>query len=238
MSLPARVLQGAALVIALTTVAGCGGGSDSDGPSAASPLPSGTATDVTVSPSTAPSSTATPTKTPTAPKVDCAKIFTQQGAEALAGEALGRPKSEAVSSLPGCRWTSSKTGAWVQALAVPASRWAQAVPEAVETALASGLEFEGRDQLEEARRLIEEGGKLDNAAACGVFSTLASALQGQPVGTTKVFNYVPNKEAAQAINEQACLNGRYYSVQLVSPRLKPGPALEKRIRQALAELSR
>lgn len=216
------------LVLALgLTISGCGGDDDQIGGSS-TPI-------VSTTPVVTPSPTASSTPVPRA--IDCTKLFGQAAAQALAGESLGKPRTEAVSSLAGCRWDSATSGAWVQAISVPASDWAKAVPEAIDTALSSDLEFDGRDKLEEARRLIEEGGALDDKASCGIFSAMASALQGQPAGTMKVINYVPNKEAAQGINEQACLSGRYYSVQFISPTLKPGPALEKRIKRALATIS-
>lgn len=219
------------LVLALgLTISGCGGDDGQIG-DASTPVVSTTPV-VTPTPSSGPSSS----PTPVAP-ISCPKIFSQAAAEALAGEKLGKPTTEGVSSLSACRWDSAATGAWVQTISVPASDWARAVPEAIDTALGSDLEFEGRDKLEAARSLIEQGGALDDTAACGIFSTMASALQGQPAGTTKVINYVPSKEAAQGINEQACLGGRYYSVQLISPTLKPGPALEKRVKRALATIS-
>lgn len=228
MSSRGRFLQSVVVVVVLAAAAACGGDGDDTDPSVASQAPSATST---------PSPTAPATKAPTVPKVDCAKVFSQHDAEALAGARLGKPRSEAVSALPGCRWTSAKTGAWVQTLAVPASVWAKAIPAAIGTLLESHLEFEGRDELDEARRLIEGGGVIGNAEACRIFSTMVSSMQGQPVGSADVFNYVPSKADAQGINGQACVKGRYYSVQLVAPNLKPGPAVEKQIKQALASLA-
>lgn len=237
-----RPFTGVLLVLALAmAISGCGG---SDGEPDAEPTVA-TSTSPSSSPTsnrggTPSTSTAAPRSvSPTAPvpKVNCRKAFSQKAAEALAGEKLRAPKSEAVFSLPGCRWYSTSTGAWVQAVAVPASQWAKAIPDAVESTLASDLEFEGREKLEEARRLIEAGGTLDDAAACGIFSTIASALQGQPAGTTRVISYVPSQAAPEAINEQACLRGRFYSVQLVAPELEPGPGLESKIKRALVTLS-
>lgn len=214
------------VILALAfAISGCGG---DDAPSAA------TTSSQSVAPSPTPTTTPTPT---TAPKVDCTKLLTQREAEALAGESLGRPKQDPVTSLPSCRWESASSGAWVVALAVPASTWADALPEVIGAALDSGEEFEGREDLDAALKLVEAGGTLDDVAACNIFSAMVHAFRGLPAGATRVVNYVPDKEAPQGINEQACLHGRYYSVQFISATLKAGPAVEKRIRQALRAVS-
>ncbi|MCX6397910.1 MAG: hypothetical protein NTV23_15590 [Propionibacteriales bacterium] len=178
-----------------------------------------------------------PAGTPSAvPKVDCATVLTQAEAQALAGQKLSGPVQDPVSSLPSCRWESASTGAVVLALAVPASTWARALPEVIGAALDSGEAIDGREELDAALELVEAGGTLDDDAACGVFSAMLHAFQGLPTGATQVVNYVPSKDAPQGINEQACLGGRYYSVQLISSTLKAGPAVEQRIRSALRAL--
>lgn len=221
-------LTGVVCAVALA-VSACGGGDDQVD-AAATPLTStATASVPPIDPGPSSSGEAAP--------VDCKAVLPQRAAEMLAGEELGAPQPEPISSLPGCRWESKKTGSWVIALSVPAADWAQAVPDVVAAALDSGEEFEGREALQEARRLIEDEGGVDNASACAIFSTIATALQGSPEGATKVFTYVPTEDAAQGINQQACLDGRYYSLQFVSAQLKPGPALEKRVGQALSTLT-
>ncbi|MET3961060.1 hypothetical protein ABIE44_000994 [Marmoricola sp. OAE513] len=185
-------------------------------------------------PTAEPTATRQPTLTPTtAAPVDCGEVFSRAEAEALADGDLGAGKPEAFSGLTACAWTSTTTGARVGVLAVPSSEWAKVLPAAVGTLLESDVDFAGRELLDDALELIEEGGTLDDTKACEVFSTMAS-LQGQPKGTTQVFNYVPDDQAPQGINGQACVNGRYYSVQLVAPGIKKGPKIEARIRAALA----
>lgn len=177
----------------------------------------------------------TPTPSPTGPKPDCATILPRAAADALAGKRLKAPVPDETSPLPACRWTAAD-GTGVAAISVPASQWAQAVPAAVQAALDSAPEFDGREKLVEALNLISSGGTLDNAAACGVFSTIASAVQGHPAGTTTVLDYVPDRAGAQGISVQACTNGRYLSVQLASPTFKAGAGVEKRVRDALAAM--
>ncbi|MFL6159270.1 MAG: hypothetical protein ACJ72D_24555, partial [Marmoricola sp.] len=180
---------------------------------------------------------ATPS-TPIDTSVDCARIFTRPSADALAGEKLGSPTREGFSGLTACRWTSARTGTYVQVVAVPGATWAKVLPSAIGTVLDSDLQFEGRDKLDQALRLVRSGGTLTSTAACGIFSTMVTSLQGQPKGSTEVFNYVPSDDAPQALNGQACVRGRYYSVQLASADLKAGPALNSRITRALHLLTR
>lgn len=207
------------VVLALAfVISGCGG---DDAPS--------TAGTPTPSPSAAPSSTPTP-----GPKVDCGKVFDRADAEALAGQKLAAGVNQPLQSLTACQWSAAETGAYVQVLSVPASQWAQIVPDAISTVLADPeLEFPGRDKLVEARDRIVGGQGLDDAAACGVFSTLASSLSAQPAGTIRFVTYQPTEEAPQAVNGQACIKGHYYSVQYFALTFKKSPAVQRRIERAL-----
>jgi hypothetical protein len=227
-----RLTTPAVLLLALATaVSGCGGGAN-DKPDAAATR------SATSTPSVTPTSTPTPTAAGTIdPSVDCATMFSRGAAVKLAAEKVAAPTREAFSGLTACRWTSTSTGAWVQVLAVPASEWAKVLPSAIGTVLDSDLQFEGRDKLDQALTLVKAGGKLSNSRACGIFSTMVTSLQGQPKGSTRVFNYVPNAQVPEAVNGQACVGGRYFSVQFTSSTLKAGPAVNKRIKSALASLT-
>lgn len=225
----------ATLLATAVLAAGCGGSGGG------SPHPAGATEPVPIVPTSTPVPTPTgsATATPTAPSeaidksVDCSRIFSLKAAVALAGEKLGHPTREAFSGLTACRWTSPTTGSWVQVVAVPGAKWVKGIPQAVEAVMSSDLQFEGRNTLEKALKLIKSGGKVSDVRACSIFSTMVSSLQGAPKGSTKAFNYLPDASAPQAVNGQACVDGHYYSVQLTSANLKPGKALRARIATAL-----
>lgn len=209
----------ATLLVLVLALSACGGGDDD----------SGTTKKAEKSPSAAASAS------PTAAVVDCAKVVPVVDVATLAGEAVSPGEPEDVAGLAGCRW-NAKSGARVQVIAVSASGWAAMLPQAIGTLLESEVDFAGKDKLEAALKLLEKGGTLDDAEACGIFTTMIVSLQGQPAGATRVVNYVPTATAPQGINAQACEGGRYYSVQLVKPGMKRNAAVETRIQAALARV--
>ncbi|HET6154032.1 MAG TPA: hypothetical protein VFE15_13850 [Marmoricola sp.] len=240
MRLARFVVPVAVLLATALLTAGCGGsGGGSSRPAAGTePVPIvPSSTPVTSSPSTATSTPTTPAE-PIDKSVDCSRIFSHNAAVALAGEKLGSPTREAFSGLTACRWTSPTTGSWVQVVAVPGAKWVKGIPQAVNAVMSSDLQFEGRNTLKKALALIKSGGKISDVRACSIFSTMVSSLQGAPKGSTRAFNYLPDASEPQAINGQACVDGRYYSVQLTSANLTAGKPLRTRITTALRVATR
>lgn len=166
----------------------------------------------------------------------CDRLLSRDDAESLAGESLRAPEKLMVSTIAGCKWTATGSDTWIQVLDTSASDWAEGLPGAIEQIKKSDLKLGVRDRekLEAGIRLIEEGGRLDDAEACDLFTVMVVSVQGAPEGSTQVVNYIPSAEDIRAVNGQSCSDGRYRSVALVKPGLKVSASVEQAILAALA----
>ncbi|MGH8892606.1 MAG: hypothetical protein ACRDWY_04765 [Actinomycetes bacterium] len=118
---------------------------------------------------------------------------------------------------------------------MPAEEWAAGMGELLDQVEASGqfADPSTRRKMKQARRLIGKG-ELTATQACSLFREMTT-IQGIEGGGDWIVNFVPNREAPQAVNAQQCFDGKYTSVQLESPNLEVSDAEMRRIKHALDE---
>jgi hypothetical protein len=134
----------------------------------------------------------------------------------LAGGPITAHSDAVVGALPACQWQDGDLR--VQVIQVPAGEWAVSMPALLDQMRESGgLDETNLARIDEAIELIESG-VVAPAAACAMFSTMAE-IAGHETGTDRLVNLVPNAEEPQALSGQACFDGVYTSVLLVSPGL-------------------
>ncbi|MFE6970062.1 DUF3558 family protein [Isoptericola sp. NPDC057653] len=156
----------------------------------------------------------------------------------LVGEELREHQEGAVGKIPGCVW-GSMNGPGLRVASVPAEVWGASVPEILDQLLETGgalLDEESMERLEKAQGMVEQGELLSAGEACDIFSTMAE-LTGQAPGSDYSVSYVPDLDDPIAVSAQACVDGRYLSLLVISSQVEVSAATEARLVEALADLS-
>jgi hypothetical protein len=190
---------------------------------------------------------APPAASPTAPAVDIASEETDDVAPCglldaavasdLAGLAVTGVEHEiAGSDVLACMFGDLGSQG-VQVMQLQADEWAAQLPGVVESlrSMPEGT-FDASllQQLDEASTLIEEGGRIPPAEACGYFSRLTQ-VQGYPEGTTRVLNTIP-AGAGLALTGQQCIDDTFTSVTVGRSDLTEEGDLGERLLTALDSL--
>lgn len=185
---------------------GCGGDGEDEGD-----VPSGEATDQKGS-------------------AQCHDLLDKAEVRTLIGGELLDPTDTTIGGLEACRWDGvTDPGASVTVVRTPAEAWAEKLPVLIDQYEKVGA-LEGSDKaaIDRARELVESG-TLTSEQACAAFSTMLVELQKLPAGSTRVVNWLPSKDAPQAVNIQTCVDGVYTSVQLIAGGLQGTQAEEDRL---------
>ena len=163
----------------------------------------------------------------------CHDLLDKAAVQKLAGGDVLDPTETTIGGLEACRWGGvSDPGASVTAVRTPAETWAEKLPVLIDQYERTGA-LAGTDKaaIKRARELVESG-TLTGEQACEAFTTMLVELQELPAGSTRVVNWLPSKEAPQAVNVQTCEDGIYTSLQLIAGGLKGSAAEEERLTEA------
>lgn len=196
-------------LVSLTLLAGCGAGSGGTAPSSASAA--------TTPVSNGPSATESPvaSASPTAAAGGPCSLVTAAEVTRVAGDEAAEPRVTALAGNPVCQWATAG-GRVLQVVSQPGSDWAAALPQAIDIVTRSGAaDPEDLARLRKASAVIEAGGKVGDAEACGLFSTLL-VIGGQPAGSDRSIRVFPSAKDAKSLSVQLCSRGRFTSVSLLS----------------------
>ncbi|WP_205471355.1 hypothetical protein [Nocardioides sp. SYSU D00038] len=212
---------GAHLVAALLTLpllAGCGdqGGDDRtvDGPGASEP----------------------PVSRAASPQTDLCSLLTPEEVRALAGKPLPLAREKAGDGgTRVCVW-GRPTKVGLQLGAVPASEWAEGLPEAVAALEESGAHAGDPDLawLRRGASAVSAGRALKGDRACRLFERLL-ALNGV-AGARDWYVSAAPAAAPQLLSGQACRDGWFATLQLVRPGLTGSTAETARMGAAFEAL--
>ncbi|MDR7382407.1 DUF3558 family protein [Promicromonospora iranensis] len=152
----------------------------------------------------------------------------------LAGSPLEAKQAVKVGGqLPACQWGTNDLG--VQVAQVPAGEWAQTLPSLINQMRLSGeLGADNQRKLNEAAEMLASD-DLGTSTACEVFSLMTELSMNEP-DMTSIINYAPNQDDPQAVTAQACIDGVYSSIMLVSTDLTADVATTTAAETALAAL--
>ena len=85
--------------------------------------------------------------------------------------------------------------------------------------------------LEAARSVVKLSGD-----ECQWFTAMSGGLHGSPYpGPSQIVLYLPSRKNARIVTGQQCRDGRFSMVTLTATNLQPSPALDRRVRNALAK---
>ena len=216
----------AALALAGTLLAACGGDGDGDGDASSS------------TPPPSPTSSGTGGSGGTGDEEACATRLAQSAALAGVGE-IGEVSLTEVGGVQACRASVSGSEVGVedvQLIETSAAQWAEGLPEALAQVLNAGVITDQGNlaKIREAQELLGSGEGLDDAGACDLFATLVVELQGAAPGARSVVNSVPSEQAPVAVNGQACSGDAYTSIQVENPAgVQGGAVLQELVRGAL-----
>ncbi|MDW3176796.1 MAG: hypothetical protein R8J94_05360 [Acidimicrobiia bacterium] len=132
-----------------------------------------------------------------------------------------------------CRYELTEGGT-VQIISVPATLWAQQIPEALQQIAGSPIADAPLTaaKVDAALEMVADGQTNTDEGACALFSLMVE-LQGLAPGQTEVVNFVPSGARPLAVNGQRCTDGAYTSVQLETEGIVDDAETYARVTEAL-----